>query len=30
VAWGDPALASKNAALNETSIRAGETSARRN
>lgn len=30
VAWGDPALASRNAALNETSIRTEETSSRRN
>ena len=30
VAWGDPALASRNAALNEASMRSGETSSRRN
>ncbi len=30
VAWGDPALASRNAAFNEASIRSGETLPRRN
>jgi hypothetical protein len=30
VAWGDPALASSNAGVNEASIRSGQTSPRRN